>query len=148
MSWFTWWFTHFRIRRLEWSLAVYTLAFGLFLMLPAVSFATTGYHGVLGYLSEFNWGLLYCLTGVLHNVALHVNGRASWTPFARLLTLFLNSQVFLAMAFAFAQSNPWGSGVFTYGAVGCLFCMIALVAAAEDCGREFKIWKEARDARG
>ena len=122
--------------------------FGLFLMLPPVSFATTGYHGVLGYLPEFWWGVLYAVTGMLHNVALHINGRAAWTPFARLVTLILNSQVFLAMALAFAHHNPWGSGVFTYGAVSTLFCMIALVAAAEDCGREFKIWKEARNARG
>ncbi|WP_072296157.1 hypothetical protein [Paracoccus sp. SM22M-07] len=144
MSILSWWFTNFRQRRLEWCIALYTVGFGAFLMLPFVSFATAGYRGVLTLMSEFSWGLVYLLTGILHNVALHVNGRAAWTPFARVVTLFLNSQVFLAFALAFAHSNPAGSGVFTYAVIATLFCWVALWAAGEDCGREYKIWKEGR----
>lgn len=138
------WFTNFRNRKLEWALSIYSFVFGILLALPPVSFASEGYRGVLSIMPETGWGVVYSLAGLSHCLALHVNGRAAWTPFARLAAVFINSQVFLAMALAFSMQNPWGSGVLTYGALCAIFCLFSGFAAASDCGREWKIWQERR----
>lgn len=140
------WFTRFSERRLEWALAIYTLFFGLFLILPPASMNTRSFTAALSFMPEWKWGLLYAAVGVLHNAALHVNGRAAWTPFARLGALFLNSQAFLGLALGIARANPWSTGVFTYAFFGIGFCGAAIYTAALDCGREIKIWQARHDA--
>ena len=139
------WFTHFSGRRLEWCLAIYTVTFGVWIALPSESMSSPGFRSALSLMTEREWGALYIVVGMIHNIALHVNGRAAWTPFARVGAVFLNGQVFLAMALAIAQSSPWSSGVLTYGFFSTFFCGVALIAAAQDCGRELRIWKERRD---
>lgn len=139
------WFTRFSERRLEWALAIYTLFFGLFLILPPASMNTRSFTAALAFMPEIAWGAVYSVVGVIHNIALHINGRAAWTPFARLLALFLNSQVFLGLALGVGTSNPWSTGVFTYAFFGIGFCGAAIYTAAVDCGREFKIWQARND---
>lgn len=141
------WFTAYATRKLEWLMALYTLYFGLALTLPARSMNTPSFDTVLGILPEWGWGAAYIAVGFAHNLALHVNGRAAWTPFARLFALFLNSQVFLALTLGIAQSNPWGTAVFTYGFFAVGFCGAAIYTAAQDCGRELKIWQARNDHR-
>lgn len=138
------WFTHYESRKLEWSISIYTLIFGLALMLPPSSMSTAGYSPVLALLPERGWGMLYTTVGAAHMVALHINGRGAWTPFTRLAALTINSQVFLAMSLSFAASNPYGTAVITYGSLGMLFCGMAIWAAALDCGREIAIWQRHR----
>ena len=53
------WFTHYRARRLEWSLSIFSALFGLVLVLPHTSMATTGYSPVLSVLGEGVWGAVY-----------------------------------------------------------------------------------------
>lgn len=141
---FAGWFTHYASRKLEWSLALYTVTFGIILMMPMESMATKGYSKALQWMSEPEWGLIYTVVGFAHLFALHVNGRAAWTPFARIAALFLNSQVFLALAFGFAYLNPYSTAVITYGFLGIGFCGVAIHAAALDVGREISIWTAAR----
>ena len=135
------WFTHYRARRLEWSISIFTVIFGLWLMLPFNSMATPGYSTVLALLQEFEWGIVYAVTGVCHMTALHVNGRGAWTPFARLAALIINSQVLLAMSMGFAHGNPFGTATVTYGLLAVVFCGPAIWTAALDCGREIAIWR-------
>lgn len=135
------WFTHYRVRRLEWSLSIYTVVFGAILMLPHTSMATTGYSPVLSVLGEGGWGAIYVAVGVCHMMALHVNGRGAWTPFARLAALFINSQVLLAMSLAFAHGNILGTATITYGSLAVIFCGPAIWSAALDCGNEIAIWR-------
>ena len=139
------WFTHFRMRRLEWLLAIYTVFFGAALMLPPVSMASGSFVWLLAAMPESTWGALYFIVGTLHAMALHVNGRAAWTPFARLAALTLNSQVFLAMALYLTKSNPFGTGVITYGFIAIGFCGTCIAAAAYDCGKEIAIWRGQRN---
>lgn len=139
------WFTHYPERKLEWTLAIYTLFFGLFLILPAMSMNTRSFTAALAFMPEPAWGAAYIVVGIIHNIALHINGRAAWTPFARLLALFLNSQVFLGLALGVGTSNPWSTAVFTYGFFAAGFCGAAIFTAAVDCGREFKIWQARHD---
>ena len=135
------WFTHYRVRRLEWSLSIFTVVFGAVLILPHVSMATPGYSPVLSMLGERDWGLVYAVTGLCHMMALHVNGRGAWTPFARLGALLVNSQVLLAMSLAFAQGNILGTGTITYGGLAVIFCGPAIWSSALGCGNEIAIWR-------
>lgn len=132
-------FTKFRSRKLEWFLALYTLCFGLWLLLPACSMGES-FASALAYMSETQWGQVYAVIGALHLIALHVNGRGAWTPFARLLAVLINSQVFLAIALNLIPYNPWSTGVFTYGFLSLGFCGVCIISAAADCGHEIKIW--------
>ncbi|MFH5773615.1 hypothetical protein ACHFJ0_05135 [Paracoccus sp. NGMCC 1.201697] len=141
------WFTAYGRRKLEWLIAIYTVYFGIGLMLPPVSMAPRSFYGALALMSEQSWGAAYFAVGLLHAVALHVNGRAAWTPFARLGALFLNAQVFLAMTIGIAAVNPFSTGVLTYGFLAAGFCGAAIASAAHDCGREIKIWQGGRNGR-
>lgn len=138
------WFTHYPQRRLEWLLALYTVWFGGMLCLPVPSMNPDSFIGALSYMSETSWGVAYVMVGLLHNVALHINGRAAWTPFARLAALALNANVFLAMALSLMPVNPVDTGVLTYGFIAIGFCGAAIWSAAQDCGREVKIWRKGR----
>lgn len=135
------WFTHFDRRKCEWLLALYTLGFGVWLLLPVDSMSPVSFDRALGFMAEARWGAIYAAVGTCHCWALHVNGRAAWTPFGRLGAVFLNSQVFLAITLGVYPSNPWGTGVFTYGFLGIGFCGVCMVSAAVDCGREVKVWR-------
>ena len=135
------WFTHYNQRRLEWLLAFYTLFFGVMISMPSDSMTSSGFAVALALMPEWVWGTIYIVVGIVHNLALHVNGRAAWTPFARVAALLLNSQVFFALALKIAEVNPWSTGVFTYGFFAIGFCGAAIFAAAYDCGREIKIWR-------
>lgn len=135
------WFTHYPSRKLEWAIAWFTLLLGVWLLLPAEAMNTRSYNSALFLMSETQWGLTYLTAGIVHNIALHINGRAAWTPLGRFVALVLNSQVFLALALNLWNSNPWGLGGFTYTFFSIGFCGPALVAAGLDCGRELKIWR-------
>ena len=140
------WFTHFQSRRLEWLIAFYTVYFGMGLCLPPQSMSGA-FSEVVNIMPETAWGAVYVLVGIIHALALHINGRSEWTPFARLLALILNSQVFLAMAIYLIPTNPFGTGVLTYGFFSIGFCGVAIASAAQDCGRELKIWRGKNDGR-
>ncbi|MFS4437862.1 hypothetical protein ACMA5I_06590 [Paracoccaceae bacterium GXU_MW_L88] len=138
-------FTHYPRRKLEWAIALYTVYFGAALLLPRTSMASYEFGSVLHILPEALWGCVYIAVGLIHNVALHVNGRGCWTPFARLAALSLNSQVFLALSLASAHSNAVSMSAITYFGVTIFFCGPAIWAAAGDCGREIAIMRGAHD---
>lgn len=140
-------FTHFQQRKLEWALAVSTSLFGALIALPMESMRTPGYKPVLDIMPEMWWGLTYMAAGVTHIYALHINGRAWWTPFARLFALFISMQVFTAFAFGFSKGNAWSTATLWYGIVAVIYCGTALWYAALDCGKEYKIWIVDRKGR-
>lgn len=135
------WFTAFDRRKLEWGIAGYTIYFGGGLLLPVLSMSHRNYSDVLTIMSEGQWGATYLSVGVFHSLSLHVNGRAAWTPFARLASLFLTSQVFLSIALGLFEASGISAGFLTYSYFTVGFCGIAIASAAHDCGREYKIWR-------
>lgn len=138
------WFTNFAARRLEWVLSFYTIYFGALLLMPPISMSSRSFAYTTYVMSENKWGLLYFTVGCLHAIALHINGRAAWTPFARLASLFINSQVLLALSVSLARVDVWATGPHTYGFIGLVFCGVAMYSAAFDCGREYSIWRGQR----
>lgn len=135
------WLTNYRNRRLEWALSTCTMTLGAVLLAPAASMGMPTYGSALRIMDEMDWGILYFIVGLCHVTALHIDGRAAWTPFVRLTALFLNSQVFLALSFGLAHVNPWSVGAFIFGYLSTVFCGMAIIAAAQDCGREIAIWR-------
>lgn len=135
------WFTKFGSRKLEWMISVYTIYFGVLLIIPGDSMGGPNFVKPLQWLPEEQWGFMYTAVGILHAVALHINGRAAWTPFVRAIMLLINSQVFLWLSAGLAQTNPMGTGPHTYGFLAIGFCGVALWSACIDCGREIKTWQ-------
>ena len=140
------WFTKYQERKLEFGLALYTLGFGLWLAIPGLSFAgSAGFDGVTSIMGERLWSALFVCVGAIHAYALHINGRAAWTPFARLAALLCNGVVLFNLAFGFWLYTPLSSGVYTYGFMAFGFCGMAIVAAAKDCGREIAIYRSRKN---
>lgn len=137
-------FTNYVNRKLEWFIALYTIGFGLWLSLPPGSMNVVTFGRPLSWFSESEWGFMYLIIGLFHAFSLYINGRASWTPFARALFLLANSQILLALAGGAALVYPWGTGVYTYTAFAIGACGPAFFAASVDCGREIEIWLQSR----
>lgn len=132
-------FTYYQKRKMEWFLAIYTAVYGLALFAPHESMKHPGYTSVIDMMSELHWACLFTVTGVLHMAALHVNGRAAWTPFARLIVLFVNAQVLTAFAVAFIPLGVFSTAVVNYSLLALLGCYPAMWFAAKDCGAELAI---------
>lgn len=139
------WFTNYHGRRLEWMLALYTILLGGVLLAPFTVMAPDRFASALLAMSERSWGAVYAVIGGGHALALHINGRAWWTPFIRAGALFCSSQAFLALALSLAHRNPTDLGVFSYGFTAIGFCGAALASAAIDCGHEYRIWRQKDD---
>lgn len=142
------WFTRYSERRLEWWVSLHSFGFGLWLSIPGASFTgSRGFDGVNSIMSEGWWALTFILIGTVHLQSLHINGRAPWTPFARLAAVFFNGLVFFNLAFGFWLYAPLSSGVYTYNSIALGACGMALYGAARDCGREIAIMR-GRKANG
>lgn len=140
------WFTKYNERKLEFGIAFYTFGLGLWLAIPGLSFTgSAGFAGVTSIMSESAWSTLFVLVGALHVYSLHINGRAAWTPFARLASLLCSSAIIFNLAFGFWLNTPLSSGVYNYGFMAFGFCGMAIVAAAKDCGREIAIYRSRKD---
>lgn len=134
-------FTNYNKRKLEWGLAFYTLLYGIFLLFPFVSMASPAYIAVLSILTETQWGFVYVLTGVLHIIALHINGKRWWTPFARLSVLFLNTQAYMCLFLGFLKVSLFSTAVINYGLIVFVLFIPAMLTAAKDCGHEIAIMR-------
>lgn len=137
----SWLFTNFSNKRLEWCLALYCVWIGTGMLLPPVTLGATTFRVALQYATETGWGGTFLASGILHMFALHINGRAAWTPFLRAAALAVSSQTFLAFALSLAPVSMFGMSFLTYLFFAIVFCGVAFSSAAFDCGREIKIWR-------
>lgn len=134
-------FTHYRERRLEWCLAGYLVYLGYALTLPPNSMSASSFVVALRNMTEDEWGIAFLTGGALYVLALHINGRAAWTPFFRAAMTFVGSQLFLHLALSLMKVQYFGLSVLTYLYISFVFFGAAFVSAAFDCGREIKIWR-------
>ena len=142
------WFTKFPDRKLEWWISLHTFGFGLWLAMPGASFSgSRGFGGVNSIMSEGWLSITFLVIGAVHAQSLHINGRAAWTPFCRLASVFFNGLVFFNLAFGFWLYAPLSSGVYTYNSFALGACGMALVSAARDCGREIAIKRGRQNAQ-
>lgn len=74
----------YQIRQAEIFAALGCIIMGLWVIAPWSSMATPAYDSLLMMASEFSWGLIFLLNGVIHALALYINGSRWWTPFFRI----------------------------------------------------------------
>lgn len=142
------WFTHFDGRRLEYVTATHMVGFGVFLLLPARSMSgSAGLQAAAGMLHEAEWGLLFLTLGLVNLWALHVNGRAAWTPFARLAATGMAMAAYVAMSAGFVTAAPWSPGTYNLLSLAFLFCGNSFLAASRDAGREISRLRHGGEGR-
>lgn len=135
--------TNYEKRRLEWGIAITTTGFGLWLLAPMASMDSAAYLQLRAWLSEPAWGLFFLDTGGLHAIALQINGRRWWTPFARAGMLILNAFAYLFFAAGFYTVDPASTAVYIYGPLMTFLLMSALHTAAQDCYRAWMLYRRA-----
>jgi hypothetical protein len=103
-------------RVLEWWIAAQTLALGLFLLGPGASMTGAAYDYMRLCASEPVFGAMFAAAGAAHLVALAVNGaRARATTAVRAVVAAFAVFAWAAFAVGVYQSDPWSTGVATYG---------------------------------
>lgn len=135
--------THFKDRKIEWWFALQTAGFGLFLMSPAPSMDSIAFTKLVGWMPEYEWGLLFLATGLLHVMALAINGRRWWTPFVRFGMTSLNMVTYAAFMLGFAGIDPWTTAVWTYGPSILSAAGLCIYGAAKDTVKAMEARKYA-----
>ena len=92
-------------RRLDWALALFTCVWGIWVALPGRAMDGAAYRDHAAMLPEWQWGMLMAASGVLHMVALRVNGGAGWTPYFRAAVGYWGASVFTLLALGFYHSG-------------------------------------------
>ena len=118
---------------MEWWFAGVTCAFGLWLAPPWVSMSTPAYSYLLWWLAEHEWAIMFGLTGAAHMMALYVNGRCWWTPFARTAMLVINAMCYGAFGVGFMVEYWPTSATYTYGVAMPAAALICIFYAVKDC---------------
>ena len=121
----------FRNRNLEWWLAATTAGLGMFIGLGDSSMSSPAYQQLLSWFSEEMWATFFTLTGVLHLIALAINGQAWWTPLVRSVMSAVNGTVFTLFAAGFYALNPDTTAVFSYSAFA-VAAFVCFYKAAKD----------------
>jgi len=127
-------------RRLEWSLAVGTFGFGMWLVDSAASMDSQAYAVLRSWLSENDWAIMFILTGTLHMVALGINGRAWWTPFIRTSVTSINALIYASFATGFWIIDQSSTAVFMYS-WACSQALICIYGAVKDVSRVWGAWR-------
>lgn len=132
-------FYQFDRRKLEWCIALYTILLGYSMMAPNDSLPANYQTGVVEHLGELGLGLLYVTIGCAHCMSLHVSYRSWKAPLVRIIVLGCNASLFVSVALAIGETNPWGFGFTTNIGLAFLFCGVAMRTAAADFGTELAI---------
>lgn len=129
-------------RRLEWWLASYTVAFGMYLVLEGEALHGPRYAVMLSWAPAPIWGALSCVIGVFHAWALYINGRCFWTSYVRVLATALNAGLF-TFAFGAVLSTTLYYGeptnvtlLYSFAAVWVSVC--AFTIATRDAHRTYE----------
>lgn len=124
--------THFRIRALEWGLAVIMLNVGLVLIQPADTFRNPAFHTMGRWAPESVWALGCLFFGSLRLLALWRNGAWMPSPWLRLGTSVVSALFWLQVLLGVVSASvlPLGLAFFP-----------AFVAADL-----YSVWRAAQDA--
>lgn len=134
---------HFKERKIEWWFASQTAGLGLFLMHPESSMDSIAFETLTRWMPEYDWGLLFMVTGAAHLTALGINGRRWWTPFVRVTATVVNALTYAAFMVGFSAIDPWTTAVWTYGPSILSAACICIFGAAEDTVAALKNRKHA-----
>lgn len=99
---------------MEWWLATNTFLFGVFVSMPAESMDSAAFDDLKRFLFEASWAQFFIVTGVVHLVALGINGRRWWTPILRSTVTALNTTVYIIFGVGIFLADSWSTGVYVY----------------------------------
>ena len=125
-------------RKIEYFYAAQTVGFGLWLSHPAGTLDSPAFAVLIRWMPEYQWALMFTITGMIHCMALFINGRAAWTPFVRLCATSTNAVAYAAFACGFAMLDPMTSAVYTYGIGYGGAALICIYSAAKDSVRAWE----------
>lgn len=123
-----------RLRRLEWCVAIFTAGYGMFLGAAPASMDSPAYAYLLKWMLEARWGDIFLVVGLSCFCALVINGHAPWTPFVRFITSCLNLLLYLLFAYGFHQVDPWSTAVYVYSGWAVL-AGLCVESSVKDCLR-------------
>lgn len=128
----------FKSRKMEWWYAFITLGFGIWLSFPQDAMATRAYTQLVGWMPEDDWAKMFGLTGLIHLLALYINGSRWWTPLLRFTVLVIN-----ALAYAVISAGFWAfywptTATYTYAAIS-IGGMVCVYAAAWDATHAVRV---------
>lgn len=123
---------HFRKRAIEWGFALFTLGFGMWLIMPGVSMRGLAFENIRHVMAERDWALWFIFTGTSHLMSLWVNGRRDWTPFVRVGMSILAIIPYAILGGGFFLYNPVSTAVFTYWFGCCGAGLVCVYCATKD----------------
>lgn len=127
---------HLRTRLTEWLMAGFLAVFGLRLLGPGETFASSGgYDHMAAIMTESQWGGSLVAVAGLRIAALTINGSykplAPWSPVIRSATAFTSAAAWYLIAQTLYLGNPAGTGWSTYG-----LCLVADIYLANVIARD------------
>lgn len=132
------WFTHYAdSRKLEWTLALQTTGFGLFLGMPLESLRDTPNLIAIGSLMpEYAWAWAFGLIGGALIYCLHADREIAWPAFIRAGLMLAAMVVYLTYGIVSLRAAPHLPSTFFLLSFAILCCGSGLIAACRDVGRE------------
>lgn len=120
-------------RPLEWFLAGFSVFWGVTTHLASATPAGAICPPDLRPFEEANWASFSVLLGLLHMVALLINGTMWWTPLMRLIVTAANAGFFAWVAALLAPGDYGETGLtYAYVTLGFLWCAFV---AGQDAAR-------------
>ena len=132
------WFTHYADRRkLEWTLALQTTGFGLFLGLPLESMRDApNLVAIESVMPEYAWAWAFGGIGGALVYCLHADRGASWPAFVRAGLMLGLMAVYMAYGVTSLRAAPHLPSTFFLLSFALLCCGSGLISASRDVGRE------------
>lgn len=122
---------HLVARQIDWLMAGWSTYLGCWYLMPWVSMPSPVYDGVTDVMPETCWGVVFLAGGLLHLLALSINGGRGWTPGLRIAVNGLMAVVYVQYLLAFQHAAPGTTAVAIY----------SLLAVTNI----FTVWRAARD---
>lgn len=108
----------YRRRHAELFVALGAAAIGYWLIRPEISMATPSYADLLETAAESTWGAVFLVNGLIHALALQINGHRWWTPFIRLFACAYSAALYGAFIVGFWVIVPDSTAIPTYTVLG------------------------------
>ena len=127
----------------EGLLVLYLLWIGANILIHDNAMATVAFDELLRIAPENSWGIWMVEVALAHMLAMIINGSQWWTPFIRVVTAVMISTFTAIIAMEFGEINSGSPATATYTFIS-LGAMVAVMAAAWDCGRAWARWRHVK----
>lgn len=137
---------HGRPRALDWGCALLILGWGLALLAPGETLSSSpAYANILSRASEAAWGWLCISVGLIHAIALLVNGRAyEGMPIVRAFAAVIGATLWGQFAYGFVTVSA-SMGIVSLGIPATIVPLVLNLYCAGRAGEDAVHGRRARD---